>query len=293
MITPNRFTRYLLIPGIVICALINIWVGRVMHFPESLSASILQHPSSSALLLVIALAFFGATFAGSAIAGVYRFDAGVVCACMGLTVYSLRAGTMHAVLFDATSKHIFMALAIEVALLGVMVWCAWQFQWALFRAGWLKEDSERDGVIASEDEIDQKIMALCAEVVIMVLLMLFMGQSDAKRQVLAAVGISAIISSMAAYAVAPTQPSIWYWAGPFIVGALGYLANYLSPAGWEIGDPRGPLANLARPLPIDYASVGVAGAIAGYWLSRRWQRDREDAEEEAEAAAQPTTQGNS
>jgi hypothetical protein len=32
---------------------------------------------------------------------------------------------------------------------------------------------------------------------------------------------------------------------------------------------------LARPLPLDYAGSGVAGSIVGYWVSRRWQHERE------------------
>ena len=43
-----------------------------------------------------------------------------------------------------------------------------------------------------------------------------------------------------------------------------------------IGLSRGSLlAPLSRPLPLDYASVGPAGALIGYWMSRRWHRTRQ------------------
>jgi hypothetical protein len=42
-----------------------------------------------------------------------------------------------------------------------------------------------------------------------------------------------------------------------------------------------PLAPLARPLPIDYATAGPAAALLGYWVSRRSHRQRV-----SEAAAQ-------
>ena len=32
---------------------------------------------------------------------------------------------------------------------------------------------------------------------------------------------------------------------------------------------------LGRPLPVDYASVGVAGSLLGYWTSRRWHHEKD------------------
>jgi hypothetical protein len=287
ILAPYTRARLLLLIGIIVCGAMYWWVGDTFHFPSSLSASFMQQPSVAPLLVTFAVVFFAATLVGIAIAGTVRFDAGIFCASLALTVLSLRAGTMHDVLFRASDRNVFWMLAVEVALLGFIVWCGWQLQWMFFRKGWLKQDSDRDGVIASEGELDQKIIALATQVVATIVLMLLLGQSDQKLQVLAAVALSSYIGTVAAYFAAPTQPSVWYWIGPFIVAIIGYTATMIAPSGWEIGDPRGPLANLARPLPIDYASVGTAGSILAYWMSRRWQRDHEDAEEEqAETAAQ-------
>jgi hypothetical protein len=287
MLSPFWRHRILLLLGIALCAAMFVWVGQTFQIPVALSGSLLQQPSSDLALIIVAVTFFAATLVGSAIAGSVRFDGGLFCACLALEALSLRnGGTMRDVLFASSSRSIFLALAIEVALLGLLVWCGWRLQWMLFRRGWLKEDSDRDGVILAEDEFDLKAIALAAQVVVMTLLMLLLSQTDHKKLVLAGVGASATAGSIAAFLAAPTQPSVWYWIGPFVVAIIGYLATYIAPIGWESGGPRGPLANLARPLPIDYASVGTAGAILGYWMSRRWQRNRDEAEEEASDAAQ-------
>ena len=59
----------------------------------------------------------------------------------------------------------------------------------------------------------------------------------------------------------------WYWVGPILVGLIGYIGCYMNPHGWELGQPTGTFAPLARPLPICYASFGMAGALFGYWMS--------------------------
>jgi hypothetical protein len=284
--SPSTRNRFLLLVGTIFCSAIYWWFAQSFHFPLSRSASLMQQPAIAPLLVTLAVVFFAATLVGIAVAGTVRFDAGIFCACLALATLSLRGGEMHDVLFQASDKNVFWMLAVEAALLGLIIWCGWQLQWVFFRKGWLKEDSDRDGVIVAEDEMDQKALALAAQIVVTTVLLLLLAQTDQKRQVLAAVGVSSFIGTIAAYFAAPTQPSVWYWIGPIIIAVLGYLATMVAPGGLEIGDPRGPLANLARPLPIDYASVGTAGSILGYWMSRRWQRDREDAEDEqAEEAA--------
>jgi hypothetical protein len=59
---------------------------------------------------------------------------------------------------------------------------------------------------------------------------------------------------------------VWFWCGPFVVGLIGYImAASGQDSSLAIGSPTGFFAALARPLPIDYASMGPAGAIIGYW----------------------------
>jgi hypothetical protein len=100
--------------------------------------------------------------------------------------------------------------------------------------------------------------------------MMFLCQSEAKNQALASVGIASFLGTIIAYKYAPVRPSIWFWSGPLIIGLLGYiLAAMGQDANLAIGSPIGTFASLARPLPIDYASVGPAGAILAYWMMRK------------------------
>ncbi len=105
-----------------------------------------------------------------------------------------------------------------------------------------------------------------------VFLLIFIATPQ-KKQVLAGVFVSALLSaSIAENFFADRGAGRWYWAGPLIAGALGYILNSFSPAGLETGDPQGYFAPLARVLPLDYASMGCAGTLLGYW----WMSPGED-----------------
>ena len=66
---------------------------------------------------------------------------------------------------------------------------------------------------------------------------------------------------------------------------VGYLYTYQYGAhNAAIGEPAGIFASLARPMPLDYASVGVAGSLMGYWVGRKQHRDRLNEADEAAAA---------
>ena len=143
-------------------------------------------------------------------------------------------------------------------------------------AGLLHHDEHRHVVAEIRESIDQRLLALAINVIIVTLLMMLLAATDRKVQVLAAVAISSFLGTLAAYFVVPTRPSFWFWSAPIVVGVVGYALQYLgNPAGWQIGEVHGTFAALARPLPLDYASTGVAASIVGYWMSRRWQHERE------------------
>jgi hypothetical protein len=100
--------------------------------------------------------------------------------------------------------------------------------------------------------------------------MMFLCQSEAKNQCLASVGIASFLATVVAYKYAPVRPSIWFWSGPLIVGLIGYIAAALGQdSNLAIGSPAGTFAALARPLPIDYASVGPAASMLAYWMMRK------------------------
>ena len=61
----------------------------------------------------------------------------------------------------------------------------------------------------------------------------------------------------------------------------------MNPAGLEDGDLTGMFGGLARVLPLDYASLGTAGVLVGYW----WMKPQEDdaTEDQAETAPEPAS----
>ena len=91
-------------------------------------------------------------------------------------------------------------------------------------------------------------MATGTHAAVMAACMMFLAQSDAKKQAIAAVGISALLGSLAAGVTFPVKSSVWYFLGPAVVGAVGYLLAYANPAGLAIGFPAGPMGALA-PCP--------------------------------------------
>ena len=62
------------------------------------------------------------------------------------------------------------------------------------------------------------------------------------------------------------------------MGVVGYLLAWfnLPPDSLQTGRPHGGiLSALARPLPLDYAGIGTAASLLGYWMRRKSLRERE------------------
>lgn len=119
-------------------------------------------------------------------------------------------------------------------------------------------------------DLTGNIIALATQVAATAIILLFLCQSESKKQAIASVGIASVLGTTLTYMGFPTRPSIWFWTAPLIVGLFGYvLAAAGQNADLAIGHPSGVFAALARPLPLDYASVGPAGSILGYWMMRK------------------------
>ena len=179
---------------------------------------------------------------------------------------------------QSPSPVIFVHLALELVALYALVAVAWSMLWGLHTNGYLKADEFRDGVEDTDEPVIFKASALAMQVGVMAVCMMLLAQTDMKAQAIASVAVAAFVGACAAYYMYPISPSPWLWIGPMIVGAIGYALMYFkhdpSDTAWKVGQFTSWAAPLARPLPLDYATAGPAGAILGYWMSRRWHRER-------------------
>lgn len=270
---------FLLLACVVACALFA-WAGGLFGISRErgFDGSLLMSPGPMGNLLVTGVLTFAAVTIGTLVAGFVRPDAGLFAAAVGLTALSVRGGEIPDVLHDAGGRSVFLVLALELVLLYAFLGAAWWMLFTLQRKGRLHPDPVRDGLADVDLPENAGWSALMTHVLIMATAVVLIARSEDKKQVLAAVGLGSFLAAFFPYWHHAARPSAWYWSGPLAVGLAGYLlAYFIPPAGWEIGRPGYPagfLAALARPLPLDYASLGTAGALLGYWMRRRSLRDR-------------------
>jgi hypothetical protein len=204
---------------------------------------------------------------------------------VGMIALSCRGGSMSYVLMESPGSGIFFKLLVELLVLFAIVTAGWATLKVLSNSKLIRP--ERHGENDPDDLPAQRFMALGLQVVIMIVLMLLLAQTDKKAQVVWSVALSAFLAALGAHSLFPSRPSSWYWVTPLIVGAIGYVLAWTGGNTLPGGAVGGLAPALARPLPLDYASAGVAGAIYGYWTSRHWQHERDhdpDPPEEVEDA---------
>jgi hypothetical protein len=261
----------LIIAVIISCAIMTIgsgWLG--LPALPGYDGSILRQPSPVAAFVTITILLLIATLFGTIIAGAVRFEAGLFAAALSLVTISFRCGTMQSVIFEAAGKQsVYNSLILELIIFAVLLSLLWVLLWILGRANVANQIPSTDPAPIENTSLDC-LTAVITQIVATGVFMMFLCQSEAKNQSLASVAIASFLGTFIAYKYAPVRPSIWYWSGPLIVGLIGYiLAAMGQDANLAIGSPAGTFAALARPLPIDYASVGPAGSILAYWMLRK------------------------
>ncbi|HVT89929.1 MAG TPA: hypothetical protein VHD56_13830 [Tepidisphaeraceae bacterium] len=255
--------RVILTLACVICIGLTMWLGRVLHIPaeRGVAGTIMQQPGWP---LAIALAWM-VLIGGSLLAAVFTIglheEAGLFSAAVGLAGLSVMFGPMHYVLFASKSSSVYLLMALELFLLGIAVQIAF-----LMRRMWARTMPE----IPSPAE--QNLLASAVHAVIMCILVMLLCQSDAKPQALFSVAVAAYVAAIATQYISPTTGA-WICAGPTLAGVFGFCMQYFAATDMVIGDPRNLFAALARPLPLDYASLGTAGALLGFWTARKWQAE--------------------
>jgi hypothetical protein len=256
--------------------------------------SLLREPSPVGAIIGVAVLLAISTVLGTILAGSIRFEAGLLAAAVGLAAVSFRAGNIQSVLFEVEgSSTVYWGMALEMALLGGMLCGIWavlsQLRIPVHPAtapaappAKSPGDSKSAGPFYSENTTNY--VALAIQSIITALLMIILCRAEAKQQVLASVFISAWIGAAVAQSAFPVRSSFWLWIGPVAVGVFGYIfAGFGLLRGLEIGHPEGAFGALARALPLDYASMGTAGAILGYWLSGGGSQNSSPAKDETQS----------
>lgn len=258
------------------CVALFLLVARVMGWPVYLraEASLLASAAPLAGVAGVTLGLMAAVILGSLFLGRLRYDAGLFVACIGLASLAARGGTVGVMLRGVGKPQVYLTLLLETAMLLGVLGLAWQLLAFLVPQGWLLPEPPR-----SENELPgtllQRIMATLVQATITGLLILLLAQVDNKKQIMASVVIASMLGSIASHQAFPVRPSAAFWVGPFLVGIVGYAWAWRSPGEWTIGLPPNALA---MPSPLDYASLGTAGAIYGYWISRQWRESASEIE---------------
>lgn len=273
--------RILLLSASCICFLLIWEFGRWFHLPihRGFEDSLLQQPSwpVDILLLIVVLLICAAI--GTVVAGMVRFNAGLVAACLGLCALSMRGGSSRQAIFWALAHNnvpgIFRQMVFETIILGLILSGIYLLCRKLYFSRTIRDREGDPAAEASSDLSSNLFPSLAVQTLVTLLLVLFLTPSEAKNQVIASVFIASLAGSIIAHQLFPTPTSSWYFLPPLIVGALGYALAYFNPDGAAIASLGGTFAPLARPLPLDYASAGPAAAIIGHWMSRRWQRQKQ------------------
>jgi hypothetical protein len=284
LLSPYQRARILLLAASTACIALFWWASATLRIPmhPGHEDGLLQQPSPALAILVVAVLFVVCVAVGTALAGMIRFNAGLLAACIGLGALSARAGSSRDSiqwgLAHGASPGFFLLMLGDMIFLAILVTACGIAINYLYGKGFLKD---RESALPDEPGEAPLLSALSSLVlagVITAIAILFIARTEAKQQAWAAVGIGAFAGSAIAESFVPTRRQSFAFIPPLLVGILGYILVYFDPAGYTTADLTGSYAALARPLPLDYAAAGPAGALLGLWMARAWSREKQQGE---------------
>jgi hypothetical protein len=170
---------------------------------------------------------------------------------------------------------VFLMLAVELLILSAVVGAIW---YRLVRQAERTTAARAEAAgetpplgpsdLSSAGFNGAKLQAVGLQAVLMAIGVMIFVQSDSKQGVLVGVLVASFIGTgLAEYWFKDERAGAWFWAGPLLLGVVGYVLNQFTAADViAAGQLRGTFAALARPLPLDYAGMGTVGALLGYWV---------------------------
>jgi hypothetical protein len=273
---PHKLTQFLVLFAVGLSCLLFWLAAYAVGIPiePGFRGSLLQPPASIVALIAGAALLLACSVIGNWIAGNRWPLAGLLAATIGLAVWAVRGGTMQYVLMHASDtgmgSGIFLRLLLELLLFFAVIAGIWNALWRHeSRRRVLTASRPPHPTIVQKDEGRSTGAALLAQCGVTALLVfLVLAETGVKKQVMVGLFLAGVAgTSIAEMFFATRETWRWYWIAPLVTGIVGYIAGYMQPAGIEVGYLTGMLAPLSRALPLDYASLGVAGALAGHWLS--------------------------
>lgn len=235
---------------------------------------------------------------GSAIAGPRLPEAGLLAAAVGLVGLDLHGGSMHTLLIYVADnsvtdrRHLMFLMIVDTilwaALLAVswlVVNWVWQWVWGNQAAVPAEPSDTRTVQRKAPTLVDRlgggSLALIITSIVAMLIIWMTVARTPvaniARGQVIASVFFALYLGAMAARYFTGVNHARYYMAAPLAIAIIGYLLGYIQAnMSWA----RGPLTAyaqlattpphaLARPLPIEYIAVGLAGAIIGYWSGEK------------------------
>ena len=268
---PRKLTQLLVLIAVGIACFLFWLVGRWLRIPfePRFQPSLIQSPNGPIAFIAEIILIAVCWVIGDWIAGGRWRPAGLFAATVGLSVWSIRGGTMQYLLFHAqnigTGRAVFPHLLAELVVLFVPIVVIWNWLFARSIPRQNPGDKKPD---AKSEASRSTATAIVAQIGVTILLLyILLVETPAKKQVLVGMFIACLAGTAVAQSFfANSRSWRWYWIGPLIAGAAAYIVAAFIPDGIQIGHLSGGLAPLARAVPLDYASFGCAGALLGYRL---------------------------
>lgn len=236
-----------------------------------------------------------------------RPESGILAALVALAATTLRSGPMRDLLWASPPKDyppLFGVLSMEtLTLVAVLVAMLPVARLARLLAGRLLPRWTWPDTSEAEAEMEREslrrlpgspVMArvlshaglLAVEIVLAGFLLMLTFRSDDRGQVAFALAASFFVGSLAAHQLFPLRSSILLLIAPLLVGAIVFALGW--SGGLASGTPpwRGAMmvaqgVPLRAAVPMDWLTLGVSGAVAGLWVSRRIHEARRYEQQEA------------
>lgn len=232
-------------------------------------ASLLNDPASVTAMVKTIVVVLPIGVAGTVAGRNVRPDVGLFAAAIALLAIRRSGGPTREVYLVAPTSGTLWLLAVEAILLAAALAGVFFVARRLVAGGHVLDDAAADQVHVEREDVGQRWLAFATQGLVVFVLLSILCRTDERMQVAGTLAVAAILASMCTVRFIPATPSIYFWLAPLALGAAGYVATAFSgTANLMIGEPSGFFASVARALPLDFASAGVAGSLYGYWVGR-------------------------